>query len=98
MHRSSRRSSTRYTKNFASAAKTAYRLFDNAGSTLGRWVTTDHTGMSCAMIDMPAMGVCQTLYYTAMHFLVAVFGAVLSGLMAFVIIYYGIPLLILGVL
>jgi len=50
------------------------------------------------MIEMPAMGLLDTLYYIAMHFLVAVVGALVTGLMAFVIIYYGIPLLIFGVL
>ncbi len=98
MHQPSRRSNTRRTKNFTSAAKTAYRHFDNAGSSFGKWLTTDHTGFSRSIIDIPAMGFWDTLYYIAMHFLIAVFGALVTGLMAFVIIYYGIPLLILGVL
>ena len=98
MHRSSRRSSTRYFKNSASAAKTAYRHFDRAGSSFGRWLTTDHTGMSRAMIEMPSMGLFDTLYYVAMHFLIAIVGALLSGLMAFVIIYYGIPYFLFGFL
>ncbi len=50
------------------------------------------------MINMPSMGFWNTLRYIAMHFLIAVVGALVTGLMVFVIIYYGIPLLILGVL
>jgi hypothetical protein len=98
MHRSSRRSSNRFTKRFTSAAKATYRHFNHAGSSFGRWTTTDHTGMSRAMINMPSMGFWNTLRYIAMHFLIAVVGALVTGLMVFVIIYYGIPLLILGVL
>lgn len=98
MYRSSRRPSTRHTKRFASAAKTAYRHFDNAGSSFGKWLTTDHSGMSRAMIDMPSMGIFDTLHYIAMHFLIAVVGALVTGLMAFVIVYYGIPYLLFGFL
>ena len=98
MHQPSRRSNTRRTKNFTSAAKTAYRHFDNLGSSFGRWVTTDHTGFSRSMINMPSMGFCDTLHYIAMHFLVAVIGALVTGLMAFAIIYYGIPYFLFGFL
>ena len=50
------------------------------------------------MIEMPSMGLFDTLYYVAMHFLIAIVGALLSGLMAFVIIYYGIPYFLFGFL
>ncbi len=94
MHRSSRRSSNRYTKNFTSAAKTAYRHFDNAGSSFAKWMTTDHTSFSRSMLEMPSMGFKDTIYYIVMHFLIAIVGAVLSGLMIFVMIAYGVPALI----
>jgi hypothetical protein len=94
MHRSSRRSSTRHTKNFASAAKTAYRHFDRAGSSFGKWLVTDHTGFSKSMLDMPWIGFKETLYQIIVRFLIAVVGAVLSGLMVFVMIAYGIPALL----
>jgi len=98
MRQASRRSSTRRTKNFTSAANTAYRDSDNAGSSRGKWITADHTGMSRAMIDMQSMGFWDTLYYIVTHFLIAVFGALVSGLLMFLLIFIGIPLLIQGVL
>lgn len=95
MHRAS---STRYFKNSTSTAKTAYRHFDRAGSSFGRWITTDHSGLSQSLLDMPWMSFKDTLYFLAMRFLIAVVGAVLSGLMVFLLIAYGIPALLQAML
>ena len=80
MHRSSRRSSTRNTKNFASAAKTAYRHTDRAASSLGKWIITDHTGLTRTMIEMPNMGLWDTCRYILTNFVITVIGAIFSGL------------------
>lgn len=46
------------------------------------------------MLDMPWIGFKETLYQIIVRFLIAVVGAVLSGLMVFVMIAYGIPALL----
>jgi hypothetical protein len=95
MHRPRRRNYGRTLKNVASAATTSYRHLDRAASAIGRWIITDHTGFTQAMLDMPRMGFKDTCYYIIVHFLILVAGAFLSGLLIFVMIAYGIPALLL---
>ena len=95
MHRPRRTSDSRTLKNITSAAKNSYRHLDRAASAIGRWIVTDHTGFTQAMLDMPQMGFKDTCYYIIVHFLILVAGALLSGLLIFVMIAYGIPALLL---
>ncbi len=94
MHRSSRRSNTRYTKDFLSAAKTAYRHTDRAASSLGRWITTDHTGLSQSLLNMPTMGFWASCRYILTSFLIAIAGVFVSGILLFLLITFGLPWLI----
>jgi hypothetical protein len=75
-------------------AKSSIRHGSNAAVGIFKWAATDHSGMSQALDRMPEMGFIDTIKYTLMHFLIAVVGAVLSGIFMFVLIAYGIPFLI----
>ena len=46
------------------------------------------------MINMPTMGFWETIQYTIIHFVIAVISTLDSGVLMFLLIYYGIPLLI----
>ena len=94
MHRPRRTSASRTPKNIASAAKNSYRHLDRAASTIGRWIVTDHTGFTQAMLDMPQMGFKATCYYIMHNLLLAIAGALLTGIIAFVMIAFGVPALI----
>ena len=94
MHRPRRTNYGRTLKNITSAAKTSYRHLERAASAIGRWIITDHTGFTQAMLDMPKMGFKDTCYYIIVHFLILVASALLSGLLIFVMIAFGIPALL----
>lgn len=75
------------------AARYTARGASKATSGLFRWAATDHTGMGKALEHMPKMGFVDTLKYILMQFLFAVAASILGGIMVFVLIVYGIPLI-----
>ena len=77
-----------------SMTKFTGRTTEKAAVSLSSWATTDHSGMSRALSNMPSMGFFGTLGYIIKQFLIAVAGAVLSGALVFLLIAFGIPLLI----
>jgi hypothetical protein len=98
MHQSTRKNVTRHTKTIASSAKTVYRHLDQAGSTLGKWVVTDHTGLSQSLLNMPFMGFWASCRYILINFLITLAGVFVSGILLFLLITFGLPWLITGVL
>lgn len=94
MQRSHRKALSRTLKHVASAANTSYRHLDRAVGHLGRWMGTDHTGFSRALSDMPPMGFKDSCRYIMRSLLAAVAGGLLSALIVFVMVAYGIPALI----
>ena len=94
------RKQSRAIKNLKSAGWTAAkftgRATEKSAVGLFRWATTDHTGMSRALENMPSMGFLDTVKYVLLQFLIAVAVSVLSGVLIFVLIGYGIPFLLTG--
>ncbi|TCV86646.1 hypothetical protein [Sulfurirhabdus autotrophica] len=78
------------------AAKLTGRATDKTATSLFRWVTTDHSGIGKALQNMPSMGFFNTLRYILMKSLIALTCAVLTGVLVFLLIAYGIPYLIMG--
>lgn len=78
----------------SSAAKFTGRTAEKSVVGLASWATTDHSGMGRALSNIPSMGLLDTLGYIIKQFLIAVAGAVLSGALVFLLIAFGIPLLI----
>lgn len=76
------------------ASKAAYHQADKAFTHVAKWVTTDHTGFSRAMNDMPKMGFVDSCKYIVLHFIVAMLGALISAVLMFILIAFGIPLFI----
>lgn len=68
-----------------SAANSTVRTADKAASGLFRWMTTDHSGMSGALLNMPSMGFFDTIRYIIMRLLVTVASLVFMGVMVFVL-------------
>ena len=80
---------------FASqAAKFAGRTTERAVVGLARWATTDHTGISKMLINMPGLGFVDTLKYSAMLLLISLAGIFVSGVLYFLLFAYGIPFLL----
>ena len=65
---------------------------DDALSKLGSWIATDHTRKW--HVELPGEGLMKRLWNLWVNFLISVVGTLLSGLLIFVLIAYGIPLLI----
>lgn len=63
-----------------------------------RHITTDRSALGRSLSNMPSMGFLDSAAYILTHFLVAVAGAVLSGILYFLLIALGIPFLITGTL
>jgi hypothetical protein len=76
------------------ASSNAYRASDKGITHFAKWVTTDHTGFSRAMDEMPKMGFLDTLKYVALQFVVSIIGSIISGLLIFILVAFGIPQLI----
>ena len=94
MHRPRRPNSSRTLKNLASVVKASSQHLDRAASAFGRWMTTDHTGFSRSLSNMPPLGFKEACHYILVRFLIMLAGAVLSGAIVFVMIAFGIPALL----
>ena len=77
-------------------AQATGRTTEKAAVGLFRWATTDHTGLTKALCNMPSMGFADTFKYILTRFLLSVLAAVVSGFWIFVLIAYGLPFLITG--
>jgi len=87
---------TRKYRNLGKAIKFTARTIDKTATGLGRWASTDHTGMSKALANMPSMGFLDTVRYILLHLLITIIVAVLSALWVFLLVAYGVPFLISG--
>ena len=94
MTKSRSNSYQRTAKNFVVGASNIYRHADRAASSLGRWATTDHSGFSQTILNMPPMKFIDGCRYILLHLAIALAGTVLYGLMIFVMIAVGIPALL----
>ena len=93
-------SSNRY-RTTGSAAKFAYQsakyTAKYAGKAivgLGRWATTDHTGTAKFLANMPAMGFIDTIRTLLVTMVISMLSAVLASFLFFLLIAFGIPLLL----
>ena len=83
---------TRTSRN--NAGRTAWRVASKAAGGLARWITTDHTGTAKLLGGMPAMGFVDTITMILMLIGTTILGAVATGALAYVLIAYGIPMLL----
>jgi hypothetical protein len=72
------------------------KVTDKAVTGLFRWATTDHTGISQRLCNMPKMGFLDTLRYILVQLVLSIVAAVVTGALVFIVIAYGIPLLLFG--
>jgi hypothetical protein len=72
----------------------AGRMTEKAAVNLARWATTDHTGSVKFFATMPRMGFVDTLIMALAHIVMSIVGAVVSAVLFFLLIAYGIPLLL----
>lgn len=81
-------------RNLESAANSTIRTSGKAVVGLARWATTDHSGMSRAMSNMPKTGFLDSLSYILTSFLISMAGVALSAGLMFLLIAFGIPFLL----
>ena len=75
-------------------ANAAARAAEKAITSLGRWATTDHTGASKLLANLPPMGWIDTLSTLLVTVVLSVLGALASAAMLFLLVAVGIPLLL----
>jgi len=85
---------SRTAKNFKYGAKSAFSHADRAASKLGKWATTDHTGVSQTLSNLPKMGFMDSCLYVATRFVIAVIASLFGGLLVFIMIAFGLPALL----
>jgi hypothetical protein len=61
---------------------------------LARWAITDHTGTAKFLANMPSMGFIDTIKMILMLLLTSLMGAVVSGILFYLLIVYGVPMLL----
>ena len=86
--------SKRTPRSSTQAARFAANAAEKAITGLGRWATTDHTGTAKLLANLPPMGFIDTLKTVAVTVLCSLLGSVVSAALFFVLIAYGIPLLL----
>ena len=86
--------SKRTSRHATQTARFAANAAEKAITGLGRWATTDHTGIAKLLANLPPMGFVNTLSFVLIHILCSILGAVVSAALFFVLIVYGIPLLL----
>jgi hypothetical protein len=91
--RSRYRSATTSAKAAQFASQTA-KCAEKAIVGLGRWATTDHTGTVKFLADMPAMGFIDTMRTLLVTMVISILSAVLASFLLFLLIAFGIPLLL----
>jgi hypothetical protein len=68
------------------AAKFTARMAEKSATGLFRWVTTDHSGLTQAMINMPEMGMIDTLKYIFWYFCFGIAYSIAIGLAVFLLV------------
>lgn len=76
--------------------KTVAKVSGKAATGLFRWATTDHTGITERLVNMPKMGFFDTLGYIFVLLVINIVAALATGLLVFLIGGYGIPFLLFG--
>jgi hypothetical protein len=76
------------------AARYAAKTAEKAITRLGRWATTDHTGTTKLLANLPSMGFIDTLSMIAVTALCSLLGALVSAALLILLIAYGIPALL----
>jgi len=61
---------------------------------LARWATTDHTGSAKFLANLPPLGFIDTLSIILVHIVTTILGAIVSGFLMFLLIAFGIPMLL----
>jgi hypothetical protein len=84
------------TRLLISAGKSVGKVTEKAAVGLFRWATTDHYGMSERITNMPAMGFLETLRYFIFQMVITIVAALVTGMLLFSMIAYGIPLFLFG--
>lgn len=87
-------SKSRFTRTAWRAAQDIYGYADTMFSKLARWLTTDHSGMTSILLDLPYLSWREKSSLLIQRLLFGIFAAFLTGFLYFLLIAFGIPLLI----
>ena len=80
-------------RHIGSIANSSLRVADKAAAGFARWMTTDHSGLSKAMSQMPEMGFMDSIKYFITQMVFSLLSILLTGAIVYVGIAYGIPFL-----
>lgn len=74
------------------------KVVEKSSVGLFRWATTDHSGVTKALVNMPSMGILDSLRYMFMCLIFGVAHALLRGVIVFFTIAIWIPFLISAII
>ena len=79
-----------------STATTIAGVTDKAATGLFRWATTDHTGISTRLANMPDMGFVDTVKFILWQLLISIVASAVTAALVFILIAFVIPYLLFG--
>lgn len=82
----------------SNTAEKSLAFVERAAVGLFHWATTDHSGFSQALRDMPPMGFIDSLKYVFCHVLLLLVSAAVLWISMIVLIGYVLPFVLVGVL
>ncbi len=84
------------TRLLISAGKSVGKVTEKAATGLFRWATTDHYGMTERLTNMSSMGFLETLRYLFFQMVIVIVASLVTGVLVFLVIGYGIPYFLFG--
>jgi hypothetical protein len=84
------------TRLLISAGKSVGNVTEKAAVGLFRWATTDHYGMTERLTNMPSTGFVDALVLILVQLAITIVAALVTGLLVFLFVGYGIPYLLFG--
>lgn len=77
-------------------ARLTGRTLDKTVTGLFRWLTTDHSGLTRMLTLWSRMGFLDTIKFTFIYLLTGIAGIILQLVWIYLIVCYGLPLLLFG--
>lgn len=85
-----------YSRFLTTTGRSVAKVSGKAATGLFHWATTDHSGITERLVNMPKMGFLDTLGYIFVLLVINIVAALATGLLVFLIVGYAIPYLLFG--
>ena len=85
-----------YSRFLTTTGRSVAKVSGKAATGLFHWATTDHSGITERLVNMPKMGFLDSLRYIFVQMIISIVVTVAAALMVFLVVAYAIPYLLFG--